>query len=265
MILRLKPIDLQERDQLEPLLVKNPDLLEAGLRVIANQFPTDSGPLDILGVDEDGVLVVIELKNEATDGHLVQGLRYYDWCRQNLPWIAKAHGSKFNIDDESPPRLVLVAPAFTDTLKRVSKYVSLNLQLIEYRAFVDDRGEQALVCTEIGIDPPIEPPAIPTMERKLDYVRDPMVRDLLKTVLEELQEADVEVRPLQTRWISCRFAGKRFMMLGANGSFFTANILQPGNEWTGRQRVVKREDWDATMAKHAKPSMEHWAANASTA
>jgi len=38
---------------------------------------TDSGPLDILAVDEEGTLVVIELKNEAYDGHPDQGLRYH--------------------------------------------------------------------------------------------------------------------------------------------------------------------------------------------
>ena len=47
---------------LEETLVDNPDLLMPGLTIVGRQAPTDGGPLDLLGVDEDGRLVVFELK-----------------------------------------------------------------------------------------------------------------------------------------------------------------------------------------------------------
>ena len=47
---------------LEETLVRNPDLLIPRLRLVGRQTPTDGGPLDLLGVDEDGRLVVFELK-----------------------------------------------------------------------------------------------------------------------------------------------------------------------------------------------------------
>lgn len=47
---------------MEDAIVKNPDLLEEGLTLIGRQTPTESGPLDLLGVDEDGRLVLFELK-----------------------------------------------------------------------------------------------------------------------------------------------------------------------------------------------------------
>ena len=47
---------------LEETLVKNPDLLIPGLTLVGRQTPTPGGPLDLLGVDEDGRLVVFELK-----------------------------------------------------------------------------------------------------------------------------------------------------------------------------------------------------------
>ena len=47
---------------LEETLVRNPDLLIPGLRLVGRQTPTEGGPLDLLGVDEDGRLVVFELK-----------------------------------------------------------------------------------------------------------------------------------------------------------------------------------------------------------
>lgn len=47
---------------LENAIVKNPDLLEEGLTLIGRQTPTDGGPLDLLGVDKVGRLVLFELK-----------------------------------------------------------------------------------------------------------------------------------------------------------------------------------------------------------
>ena len=47
---------------LEETLVQNPDLLLPRLRLVGRQTPTEGGPLDLLGVDEDGRLVVFELK-----------------------------------------------------------------------------------------------------------------------------------------------------------------------------------------------------------
>ena len=47
---------------LEDTLVKNPDLLIPGLKLVGRQTPTAGGPLDLLGVDEEGRLVVFELK-----------------------------------------------------------------------------------------------------------------------------------------------------------------------------------------------------------
>src|SRR3972149_6470941 len=112
MPLKIKSVTIRERDELEPILIANPEIIEDGLRVINHQQQTNTGPLDILGVDAEGTLVVIELKNEAAEGHLDQGLRYYDWCRQNLAWIAQAF-KDFEINMKTLPRLFLIAPSFT--------------------------------------------------------------------------------------------------------------------------------------------------------
>lgn len=47
---------------LEEILVKNPELLMPGLTLVGRQTQTEGGPLDLLGVDSDGRLVVFELK-----------------------------------------------------------------------------------------------------------------------------------------------------------------------------------------------------------
>ena len=49
-------------EMLEDILVKVPSLLLNGLTLVGRQVETGSGPLDLLGVDEDGELIVFELK-----------------------------------------------------------------------------------------------------------------------------------------------------------------------------------------------------------
>lgn len=48
--------------RLEDLLVESPDLLIKGLNLIGRQVPTSGGPLDLLGIDPDGQIVLFELK-----------------------------------------------------------------------------------------------------------------------------------------------------------------------------------------------------------
>ena len=53
---------LESEQGLEDTLVENPNLLIEGLTLVGRQTPTEGGPLDLLGVDGDGKLVVFELK-----------------------------------------------------------------------------------------------------------------------------------------------------------------------------------------------------------
>ncbi len=244
MALKVKPISIRERDDLEPLIVANPDVIEQGLKIIAHQLLTDSGPLDILGVDAEETLVVIELKNEASEGHLDQGLRYYDWCRQNLAWITKAYSGMARINSEASPRLILIAPSFTDAVKRIAKYVDVELHLFEYHAFEDVKGEKGIIYTEIDFGQPPEPPSIPTIEKKLEYFQDNKVKELFKTILAELQQRGVEAKPLRELWISFWYKGKRFMYMSPKRNFFVTQVLSPGGDWMSRQRITTRKEWD---------------------
>ena len=55
--------DQTESEQwLEDNLVSKPELLIPGLKLVGRQTQTEGGPLDLLGVDSDGRLVVFELK-----------------------------------------------------------------------------------------------------------------------------------------------------------------------------------------------------------
>lgn len=256
-MIKVKAVSVREKEELEPLLVANPEIIEDGLKILAHQHPTDSGPLDILAVDSGGTLVVIELKNEAADYHLDQGLRYYDWCRQNISWIANAYSSKVKINAEATPRLMLIAPAFTETVKRIAKYVDAELDLIEYHAFENEKKERGLICTAIDFGQAPMPPDIPSIEKKMEYFQSEKVKELFRSVLEKLAENQVEIKPIKELWISFWYKGKRFMYMAPKRSFFVMEVLKSDGNWSGRIRISTRKDWDQAFQEYVEKYIEY--------
>jgi hypothetical protein len=124
--------DTDTEQMLEELLVASPHLLMNRLRLIGRQLPTQGGPLDLLGLDETGRLVVFELKrgtltrdavaqaidyasdlnrmdNEDLFRHLedcsghggIEPIRdFQDWYNENYPNSGDAFSEK--------PRIILV-------------------------------------------------------------------------------------------------------------------------------------------------------------
>jgi Holliday junction resolvase-like predicted endonuclease len=256
-MIKVKAISVREKEELEPLLIANPEIIEEGLKIIAHQHPTDSGPLDILSADSDGTLVVIELKNEAADGHLDQGLRYYDWCRQNISWIANAYKAKTKINPDATPRLMLVAPSFTETVKRIAKYIDAELDLIEYHAFQNEKGERGLICSSIDYGQAPVPPEIPSIEKKLDYFQSDKVKELFRSVLDELTGQQIEVKPIHGLWISCWYRGKRFIYMSPKRKFFVVNVLIPDGNWSGKIRVSTKKEWNQVFQKYVEKYIQY--------
>ena len=254
--MKLKTISIQEHTQLEPMLKADLAVLEEGLRVVASQLQTDSGPLDILAVDSDGTLIVVELKDEAAEGIIDQGLRYYDWCIQNLPWISRAY-KEFNIDPKVAPRLYLVAPSFTDNVKRIAKYINIELKLFVYQAVENDLGEQALICNELDYGDVPEPPQVPTIDEKLAYITDDKVRDLFKTIINELKARGIEVRPVGGLNMTCWYKGKRFMWISPRKRWIVANVLSLGGTWLGRENITTQEAWDGVFNTQIKEYIDY--------
>ena len=70
---------METENLLEELLVRNPDMLMPGLTLVGRQTSIDGGgTLDLLGVDEDGRLVVFELKRERLTRDAVA--QVIDYC-----------------------------------------------------------------------------------------------------------------------------------------------------------------------------------------
>ena len=138
-------------------------------------------------------------------------MRYYDWCRQNIAWL---HKSFPKIEPENPPRLILIAPSFTNTVKRIAKYVQVELQLLEYQAIQDAKGEKGLVCREVEFGQPPDPPPDRTIEGKLERFDDDAVKQVFTDVLNDLAARTIEVRPLRQRVDVSVVQGQAVRLLG---------------------------------------------------
>ena len=100
----VSPTDRVEReDYLEIVLVKNPHMLMPGLTLVGRQMPTDSGPLDLLGIDREGRLVVFELKRgKLTRDAIAQAIDYCSYLESlpetELVTYIEDHSGKSGID-----------------------------------------------------------------------------------------------------------------------------------------------------------------------
>lgn len=75
----LEPADRIETEKmLEDVAVSNPNMLERGLALIGRQVQVGTGLIDLLGIDEEGRLVVFELKREKLTRDAVA--QVLDYC-----------------------------------------------------------------------------------------------------------------------------------------------------------------------------------------
>ncbi|HIK75262.1 MAG TPA: DUF91 domain-containing protein [Alcanivorax sp.] len=106
-----------ERD-IEDHLINNLDILEPGLKLVARQYNTGVGRIDILAEDRSGARVIVELKvGEARDSVIGQVARYVGW---------------FAREDGQPPRSIIVASGFSEGVRYAATMIQ-GLTLLAYR------------------------------------------------------------------------------------------------------------------------------------
>lgn len=166
--------ETQEIDEkkLEDMVRRAPQLIEEGLQFVDEQRRVERGPLDVLLVDSGHALVLAELKVRQDDGMLMQAIDYYDYIYSHLDGFARVY-RRFKIDVSQPPRLMLIAPSFSQRLinrcKWIDDEVPLTLYAFKYIIHKETR-EETMVFLEVEI------PARPKMEEEysiaklLDYI-----------------------------------------------------------------------------------------------
>jgi len=154
-------------EMLEEILVKAPNLLLEGLKLVGRQVETSgSGILDLLGVDEDGQLIVFELKRGTlTREAVAQVIDYASYLAELSTlalseFISKGPGKygieKINFNDwyedqfagksieaVGKPRMMLVGLGADERAKRMVEFLAardIDISMITFHAFSDADG-----------------------------------------------------------------------------------------------------------------------------
>ena len=145
-----------------------------GLKLVGRQTPTEGGPLDLLGVDEDGNLIVFELKRGALSRDAVaQIIDYASFLNSlDVDTLLKhisdksGHGGIEKIDFESwyqeqfsgnlenledkAPKMVLVGLGADERTRRMVNYLS-KVGVISLITFYVSKREQILCNKEVEL------------------------------------------------------------------------------------------------------------------
>lgn len=117
-----------------------------GVRFLASEFSTGAvhgGRMDTLGLDENGLPVIIEYKRATNENVINQGLFYLDWLmdhQKDFEWLCLERLGKevASSVDWSAPRLLCIAGDFTRYDEHAVKQMDRNIELIRYRRYGDD-------------------------------------------------------------------------------------------------------------------------------
>ena len=214
--------------ELEELLVRNPEMLEPGLKLVGRQTPTQAGWLDLLAVDKDGRLVVYELKRGLLIQDAVTQVLAYasdldamsttqlaahiadrsgNYGIEEIADFDQWYGDNFGGDDLSrllPPRMVLVGLGVDPAAERIARFISggpVDISVITFHGFARD-GER-LLARQLEVEPGRKPKrqrrAASTAERR-SALREYLAIEKYETLFDQVH-ADIRGRlPKQGCW-----------------------------------------------------------------
>jgi hypothetical protein len=123
------------REELLALLRNQAAAIEEGMRVIDANIPCDAaGTIELLAIDSKHQLAIIDLDDCPNDGLLLRGLGHFDWIARNLAIFRRMYQS-YVINFSAEPRLFLVAPDFSPSLRSATRHIaSPRIQCLKYQS-----------------------------------------------------------------------------------------------------------------------------------
>jgi len=102
--------------EMAEMIFRNPDIIEPGFKPLFREKQIGHGIVDILGRDNDGNIVVLELKRRKADLHAVSQLKRY------VEALKREHGTV---------RGILVAPSLTSGAKKLLEKEGLEFRKVK--------------------------------------------------------------------------------------------------------------------------------------
>lgn len=139
----IEKISVESKQELEQMITKEINQIEKGLTVVCSHVPVnDKIALDILCHDNNGQLVILQLNVNEDDNTLLQAIQSLDYIEKFKSFL-KATYNKHKINDKENPRLILIAPSFSETLHHAVEHMQgmrIDLYEWEYLKLGDHKG-----------------------------------------------------------------------------------------------------------------------------
>lgn len=204
----------------ETLLVRSPDLLMDGLTLIGRQVPTEGGYLDLLGLDQDGRVVVFELKRGSLTREAVAQLLDYtsDLSSMDADRLAKlvedtsGQGGVDRIEDfadwysqtfpdregvmQDPPRMILVGLEVDPRALRIVNFLAqagIDVSLLTFHAFTQDdslflaRQVESVAPKSMASESSSSPTKVANLQALCAYATQRGAWDLIQEVAEFIE------------------------------------------------------------------------------
>jgi hypothetical protein len=153
----LAETEFGSEQELERYLFEHQDLLE-NIYVIKRQVRSGTGRdiPDMVGIDQDGNVCVIELKNDTvTEDVLPQVLQYAIWAETSpdsikAMWLeADDRPEEMEVDwDNADVRIVVIGPRFRNNVLRMTDRIGYDIDLLRVARFVDEEAEETFILAE---------------------------------------------------------------------------------------------------------------------
>jgi len=216
-------------------------LTELNLELIKHEFNYESNIPDFLCVDNNGSLVIIEVKLGKGKHIIEQAVRYYEMVEKYKIIIAKLNP---NIKPGETTKIILISEDYTADTKNIIKFLDLDIIPYTYLTFMDEEtGKFGINFKEVVILPPahpVEEPKIKTLEDHRNYFSDDNLRAVYDTVSAQIKNFKIGIEDYATgNYVGFRLKGKMQAHIVPRRTFFllVAGIYDEEGKWIENKSV----------------------------
>jgi hypothetical protein len=225
------------------LLAQGLGSLERGLQAVKKSIPTPAGNIDILAVDMVGRIVIVEVCDTRDEDILFQAIDHFDWALSEMHNL-KEKLESYNIDPTLAPRILILAPSYTEKFVKRASYLNPNFIDIYEFQIKESMGTKKIYFRPfsfINHKRWVLDLKTKSLDDHFNYLENEELKENLKNFIVELQSLrhDLQV-DTSSGYIRIRDKSDRFVL----GIYVLKNcfwINASSRKWEG-QLVKKKED-----------------------
>jgi hypothetical protein len=217
-------------EEFERIIFNTPEILE-DIFLIKRQIRggNKSGIPDIVGIDNDGNICIIEMKNVTVDASIIpQVLQYAFWAETNpdsikslwLEYEKKPDELSISWDDFQV-RIIIIAPSILKSTLDIVEKINYPVDLIEIKRWVDG-DNQMLLVNKLEEDKRIKPKTVSGLPSVYDeeFYKKEFNKDSAKEFMKYTNEIESIVKErewsLETKYNKhyCGFKAGFFLVFG---------------------------------------------------